>query len=305
MAGLIDRTPLTSYLRDKTTLVFSSASLNWKGLHIERHSVPPTSEVLPERYIDAPLLVFFQGRHAARGRYSDNDGTMVSYTKRPGTMTFLPAGRVPALCRANSSDLLLWTMDKRLFARLHREFIKELPGFEPSLRANYTLAREHFSDNAIAQLLLLMQYEVQMGGPSGPRYVESLMRALATRLFARRLTSVGKVRVADDALVSKSILRTIDRINEAPQYAFRIRDLAAEAGYSYQRFFSAFRRATGYSPYQYVMEVRFERAKKLMRNASLSLLDIAIQSGFDSHAHFSFAFRRRYGMSPKAFRDIL
>lgn len=285
--------------------MFSSDSLKWKDSHIERHCAPPTSDVLPEEHIDAPLLVFFQGRQAARGRYMDDERTLIPYTKRPGTMTFLPPGRVPALSRANSSDLLLWTMDKRVFTRLHRRFVEELPGLDSSSKAGYTLSREHFSDNAIAQLLLLMQYEVQVGGPSGPRYAEALTRALTARLFARRLPGARAVGTSDDTFVSRSILRTIDRIHETPHAPIRVSELAAEAGYSYQRFFSAFRRVTGYSPYQYVIEVRLERAKHLMRNSSRSLLEIAIQCGFDSHAHFSFAFRRRYGVSPKAFRDIL
>jgi AraC-like DNA-binding protein len=45
--------------------------------------------------------------------------------------------------------------------------------------------------------------------------------------------------------------------------------------------------------------------KKLMRNRSLTLLEIALECGFASHAHLSYAFRERFGLVPSQFRRDL
>ena len=53
------------------------------------------------------------------------------------------------------------------------------------------------------------------------------------------------------------------------------------------------------------MRLRLDRAKQLMRNRSLTLLEIALECGFASHAHLSYAFRQRFGLVPSQFRRDL
>jgi AraC family transcriptional regulator len=78
--------------------------------------------------------------------------------------------------------------------------------------------------------------------------------------------------------------------------------LAAESGYSRTHFLRMFRGATGQSPHRYLLELRLKKAASMLARRSLSLMDIALACGFSSHAHFSTAFRSRFGLSPSAFR---
>ncbi len=58
----------------------------------------------------------------------------------------------------------------------------------------------------------------------------------------------------------------------------------------------------GQSPHQYVLQLRIERAKQLMTfRERFSLSEIASQVGFYDHAHFTKAFKRVVGVSPKQF----
>jgi AraC-like DNA-binding protein len=50
------------------------------------------------------------------------------------------------------------------------------------------------------------------------------------------------------------------------------------------------------------VQLRLGRAKRLMHNRSLTLLEIALESGFASHAHFTHAFRQHVGCAPSQFR---
>ena len=74
-----------------------------------------------------------------------------------------------------------------------------------------------------------------------------------------------------------------------------------------QRSLSAFKRdfqkTYGQPPGKWLLERRLEHARLLMRNAGLSISEIAYDCGFENLSHFSRAFRDRFGASPAAFRQ--
>jgi AraC family transcriptional regulator len=55
----------------------------------------------------------------------------------------------------------------------------------------------------------------------------------------------------------------------------------------------------------YIAERRIERAKKMLEETELPISEIALRSGFSSQSHFTTAFRRLAGATPKAFRTAL
>jgi AraC-like DNA-binding protein len=72
-----------------------------------------------------------------------------------------------------------------------------------------------------------------------------------------------------------------------------------------RRHLDAIFAARGQSPERLIWERRLERIGDELQNpahARYSLIDIALAWGFSSQAHFSRAFRRKYGQSPSAFR---
>jgi AraC family transcriptional regulator len=78
--------------------------------------------------------------------------------------------------------------------------------------------------------------------------------------------------------------------------------LAAVAGLSTQHFHRRFRAAFGETPATYVRRLRLERAAWRLLMHRDSILVIAIDCGFADHETFTRAFRRRYGLSPSAYR---
>jgi len=70
--------------------------------------------------------------------------------------------------------------------------------------------------------------------------------------------------------------------------------------YSYMS--EVFSRAEGKTIEQYFIELRVERAKELLEDEALSVMDVALMLGFSSSQHFSNQFRKMAGKSPTAWR---
>ena len=80
-------------------------------------------------------------------------------------------------------------------------------------------------------------------------------------------------------------------------------ELAAEACLSPFHFSRLFQKATGLSPHRYVTERRVREAKSKLAEGRLSLVEIALESGFGSQGNFNRIFRKRTGLTPGQFRS--
>ena len=78
--------------------------------------------------------------------------------------------------------------------------------------------------------------------------------------------------------------------------------LAARAGWSPFHFHRVFRRVVGETPKQYALRLRLERAAARLATGSDPVIRIAADAGFASHAVFTRAFRRQFGITPSAHR---
>ena len=78
--------------------------------------------------------------------------------------------------------------------------------------------------------------------------------------------------------------------------------LAEEAGVSPFHFVRLFREAIGVTPHRYLVKVRMKAAASLLADTDLSILDIALECGYQSQSHFSAAFRRHFSCPPSRCR---
>lgn len=81
-------------------------------------------------------------------------------------------------------------------------------------------------------------------------------------------------------------------------------DLAKVACLSQFHLSRVFKIKTGYSPYEYIMMIRMNHAKHLLKSSDLQIKDIAFQSGFNSESNFTVAFKTQIGITPREFRGL-
>ena len=67
-------------------------------------------------------------------------------------------------------------------------------------------------------------------------------------------------------------------------------------------FTRLFKQATGLSPHAYLTFHRVERAKQMLAESRLALVEVAACVGFQTQGHFTEVFRRHAGITPRRFR---
>lgn len=91
-----------------------------------------------------------------------------------------------------------------------------------------------------------------------------------------------------------------DYLHAMAQSEVAIADLAEAAGVSATHVIRAFSAATGMPPHSYLVSLRVERAKALLR-AATGLAETALEVGFSDQSQFTRHFKRLTGVTPGRF----
>ncbi len=75
-------------------------------------------------------------------------------------------------------------------------------------------------------------------------------------------------------------------------------DLAEEVGMSTRQLERLFRRYLNRSPKRYYMELRLQKARNLLMQTDMSVINVALACGFASPSHFSKCYRSHYNTTP-------
>ncbi|MDO5704420.1 MAG: GlxA family transcriptional regulator [Paracoccus sp. (in: a-proteobacteria)] len=90
----------------------------------------------------------------------------------------------------------------------------------------------------------------------------------------------------------------IARMEENLEEPISPAQLAADAGMSTRQLERLFRRYLNRSPKRYYMETRLGRARNLLMQTDLTIIEVALACGFSSPSHFSKCYRAQYGSTP-------
>lgn len=156
-------------------------------------------------------------------------------------------------------------------------------------------------DPAVLRFARLMERAGSHAGGLGTLYAESLSLALLHHLWDRH----ARARPAElpNGLSAAKVVEIKDYLWEHLAYDVSLNDLAAIAGLSPRHFCTSFRRATGVSPYQYLLGARILRSKELLRQQPGSITEVAMVTGFSSSSHFASAFKNATSLTPSCYAN--
>lgn len=129
-------------------------------------------------------------------------------------------------------------------------------------------------------------------------YFQDVSSAILTEIFAQFS------RFIHSADYEHSFLNSISYMHKNYSSNIKISELAEMENLSETRYRAIFKKMTGISPSEYIMNRRIEIAVKLLENTNLSISDIAIESGYSDVFYFIRVFKKKTGITPAKYRKM-
>ncbi len=102
-----------------------------------------------------------------------------------------------------------------------------------------------------------------------------------------------------------SVNRAVELVNRRFAEKISVGEMAAAAHLSISRFTKVFKEETGATPTEFIMNVRLDRARRMLIHDAASLTEVALAAGFGSSSYFSYCFTKHFNMSPSDFRKSI
>jgi AraC family transcriptional regulator len=253
----------------------------WTGLFLEEHHLPPIAfaEGYPRRHLVA--LHYRQAKSRARAM-------------RHGSLDIIPRGKPLGAYRYDETEFIILALEP--------SFVEQIAS-ESGKYGSKLLRHLRIDDTQIEYIALALKLELETGCPSGKIYGDGLAVALAARLLGKYSAHVlVSKRRSVAALPTFTLRRVTEYVDDNLTKDLTLAEIAEVARMSPHYFSRAFRQSTGIPPHRYVMDRRIERAKTLLSNKNLPLVEVGLSVGFQNQSHFTALFHKRTGLTPKAYR---
>ncbi|MDQ8194664.1 AraC family transcriptional regulator [Coraliomargarita sp. SDUM461004] len=157
-------------------------------------------------------------------------------------------------------------------------------------------------DTEITDLLVDLRRETDQQSVGYRHRVRSICTDLIVAV-ARKLTDTkNEEAIESGATPSSLVLGVKEYILKHLSEDMTLGEIAWHVGKGEEHLARVFKRETGQTVFDYVREVRVNRARTLILDPSLSLSEVATRCGFHSLSFFSRTFRTVTGMSPTGYR---
>jgi len=158
------------------------------------------------------------------------------------------------------------------------------------------------TDACAAGLLYALEAERAQGYPTGQLFLDNVEAALAALLATSRSKVEPRSMISNGGLAPHRLRRVLEFMRSSVERQITLEGLAACVGLSQSHFLYQFRRSMNVSPQRYMLSLRIDRSKALLKGSNLSVLEIAQATGFKNAQHFATVFRRIVGVSPSYYR---
>jgi AraC family transcriptional regulator len=298
-AGLVKASTSDLSVLYPQSVLRSSDGIGWQNVravhfrHSAKDAVIPASDdhCIVKNLGDS----FFAGVYRGKRRF---EGEVLS-----SESAIIPAGS-SWICQAENSDSL-----DLLLLYLRPLFVRSAAGELNFTHTEIGLTPQiGFKDKNICHVAMSLLHELNEANVAGRLYADSLAPGLAIQLV-RRYSSLQDVHVGHGGMAPHKLRKAValidHHLSDEEEGRVALRAVARAVRMSYFHFSRAFKQSMGMTATNYIAERRIERAKKMLEETELPLSEIALRSGFSSQSHFTTAFRRLAGATPKAFRAAL
>jgi len=159
-------------------------------------------------------------------------------------------------------------------------------------------------DDTFHRLALSLVPALSRPNEASRLFVDHVTLAAAAHLIKQYAQVALPPRVARGGLAPWQQIRAKEMLETHLDGTVALSEVAAECRLSTRHFARAFAQSMGLPPHRWLLQRRVEKAKTLLREAELSLSEIATKSGFADQSHLTRVFTQSVGESPGAWRRL-
>jgi AraC family transcriptional regulator len=271
----------------------------WREIKAWTIALPRVVDSLPLPSVSEPFLAWTMSGEV---EFQEREGKRpwIAHRVKKGSF-FLTTGGAPYECRWKAvTSEPFESMAVFLELPLLQRALEEVFGVD----APYARLRDSsaFTDKALNSLMERLHEELMLRKAS-PLFVQGIAQAIAIHLARKYAELIKEPRSGSPSLPGYKLRHITDCMREHIAEDFSLEQLAALAGLSKFYFTRLFKSAMGMSPSRYLLTLRMDEARRLLRETKRSVVDVALDVGYANPSHFARFFRRETGLSPSDYRQ--
>lgn len=185
---------------------------------------------------------------------------------------------------------------------LSRERLERAAGTMGLTQPPELMPRLNAEDPKLFAILSLIGAEAADSGPHARLYLETLLELLCVQLLRAHAVFPAAHPRPTRGLSRSQVLLITDHMKRHLDEPIGLHELASLVGLSRFHLCTAFRRATGLTPHQWLVSLRMSEARRLLQDRRFSVTEIALTVGYQTPSSFAHAFRLAVGVTPSEFR---
>jgi len=265
----------------------------WSGLKIHRARVQP-GKMLEHACECHEIHINLGGRLVTKKITAA--GKLVAVSEPPGNLCLTPSGQTVSASWEKPIDSMGMHLDPGFVAQT---------AVENSLSRGFEFEEVYKKqDPLIKHIGLALLAEASGKGGGGRLYADSLIQTLVLHLLTNYTNANSPQEHLNGGLSGYKLRLVKEYIDANLEKDLGLSEISAIADLSQFHFARAFRKTTGSTPQQFVMQQRIERAKELLAKNDLPIVEISLRTGFKNQSHFTTLFRKFTKLTPKTWRDL-
>jgi AraC family transcriptional regulator len=271
----------------------SSKGANWQGIRAAYCLQPPHET--PE---------FFLGEHAIH-IYAEKSTTVEIQAEDGRFQEAFLNGHI-GISPADHTQKLRWQTDiESIHLYLDPAFMQQVISESVKDMSVEVMPQLKINDPLIRSLGIALILQLKFNKMGSRLYAETAAAMLSVHLLQHYTACKRVIKQYTEGLSQGKLQQVLDYVDSYLDQNLSLTELAALVHTSPYHFARLFKQSTGVPPHQYLNNCRIKKAKQLLAQQDLSILEIAQQVGFQSQSHFTTLFRRSLGVTPTAYRNSL
>ena len=280
-------------------VVLSSVGTNWRNLIVEEHRFA-SHELDALMYVQDVVAVNLGAQINCEYK---KDGRFRYMSKPKNSIYLCPIHhpfhvfRRPQEADDEPADVLYVALDSVLVSQAAEDLGIYLDRFE-------LVEQQRESDSALWYIVHALRTGMQNVNLGDALYGESLTAALTVHLLREYSERPIRRQQVSGVLPRAKLRRAVEYIHDQMSAELSVAAIARAVHMSRYHFTRLFKKATGLSPYRYVIEARARKAKELLSSGKFSIADVAHQVGFSDQSHMNRQIKAVFGVTPKALLEL-